>query len=214
MPAGKIPRRNFKNAWIYNGLPEELKLDAIGPVRSFCFLLPTEPKFRQRPGRRKIVNQLARAFDLPGVNTAGPLQKRVSGRTWTPGVRCPLKTGFWAGRPGKWLETVSERESKKGFTYNLRWLYYRFGMTTTLQPVSVKLRVGDLRRIPTENRSEFIRDAVSEKLARMGKPGWAPRTATGRKLAALRGRFVEEGGELLDADGIARELRERRGGLA
>jgi Arc/MetJ-type ribon-helix-helix transcriptional regulator len=87
-------------------------------------------------------------------------------------------------------------------------------MTTTLQPVSVKLRVGDLRRIPTENRSEFIRDAVSEKLARMKKTGWVPRTATGRKLAALRGRFVEAGGELLDADDIARELRERRGGLA
>jgi len=44
-------------------------------------------------------------------------------------------------------------------------------------------------------------------------PAWRPKTATGRKLLKLRKRFLAQGGELLDADGIAEELRQRRGGL-
>ena len=87
-------------------------------------------------------------------------------------------------------------------------------MTTKLKTISVKLPEEDLRRIPASNRSEFIRDAVAEKLARPKSKAWKPRTALGRKLCSLRKRFVSQGGELLDAHGIARELRERRGGLA
>jgi len=70
-----------------------------------------------------------------------------------------------------------------------------------------------MRRI-RGNRSEFVRHAVAEKLARESTPAWRPKTATGRKLLKLRNQFLARGGELLDADGIADELRQRRGGLA
>jgi hypothetical protein len=87
-------------------------------------------------------------------------------------------------------------------------------MTTRTQPVTVKLPVADLRRIPSRNRSAFIREAVREKLAHAEKDGWKPRTELGRKLWALRQRHVDSGAPLLDAEGIAAEIRERRGGLA
>jgi hypothetical protein len=86
-------------------------------------------------------------------------------------------------------------------------------MTNDLKVLSVRLPLSDLRRIPG-NRSEFVRQAVSEKLARESGPDWRPKTATGRKLLKLRNQFVAQGGELLDADGIAQELRQRRGGLS
>jgi hypothetical protein len=87
-------------------------------------------------------------------------------------------------------------------------------MTRTLQVVTVKVPLSDLRRIPESNRSEFIRSAVSEKLARQPASGWKPTTATGRKLLVLREKFIRSGGELLDSEGIANELKQRRGGLA
>ena len=88
------------------------------------------------------------------------------------------------------------------------------GMTSRLQAVTVKIPLSDLRRIPEANRSEFIRSAVSEKLVRQPASGWKPKTATGRKLLALREKFIRSGGELLDSEGIANELKQRRGGLA
>lgn len=87
-------------------------------------------------------------------------------------------------------------------------------MTNTTQPVTVKLPVADLRRIPTRNRSAFIREAVREKLAHTRKEDWKPKTGLGRKLWALRQRHIDRGATLLDAEGIAAEIRERRGGLA
>ena len=86
-------------------------------------------------------------------------------------------------------------------------------MTQDLKVLSVKLPLSDVRRIPG-NRSEFVRQAVAEKLARESGPAWRPKTATGRKLLKLRNQFLAQGGELLDADGIANELRQRRGGLS
>jgi hypothetical protein len=44
-------------------------------------------------------------------------------------------------------------------------------------------------------------------------PVWRPKTATGRKLLKLRKRFLAQGGEVLDANAIAEELRQLRGGL-
>ena len=85
-------------------------------------------------------------------------------------------------------------------------------MTDDLQVVSIKLPLSDVRRIPG-NRSEFVRQAVAEKLARQAGPCWQPKTATGRKLLALRRRYLARGGQLLDAEGIAVELQQRRGGL-
>ena len=92
-------------------------------------------------------------------------------------------------------------------------MYYLLGMTRNLQIVSVKLPVADLRRIPG-NRSRFLRRAVEEKLARESPPEWRPKTARGRKWLRLRKQFLARGGELLDADRVAEELRSRRGGLA
>jgi hypothetical protein len=85
-------------------------------------------------------------------------------------------------------------------------------MTEDLQIISVKLPLSDVRRIPG-NRSKFVRQAVAEKLARELAPEWRPKTAMGRKLLKLRKQFLAEGGELLDAAGIAEELRQRRGGV-
>jgi hypothetical protein len=87
-------------------------------------------------------------------------------------------------------------------------------ITTELRVVTVKLPEGDLRRIPVSNRSGFIREAVSEKLARMTSTEWAPRTEAGKRRRLLRQRFIKQGGELLDTEGIAAEVRQRRGGLA
>jgi Arc/MetJ-type ribon-helix-helix transcriptional regulator len=86
-------------------------------------------------------------------------------------------------------------------------------MTHDLKVLSVKLPLSHVRRIPG-NRSEFVRQAVAEKLAREASPAWKPKTTTGRKLLKLRTQFLAQGGELLDADGIAEELRQRRGGLS
>jgi hypothetical protein len=86
-------------------------------------------------------------------------------------------------------------------------------MTQDLQVVSVKLPLSQVRRI-RGNRSKFVRQAIAEKLARDSAPAWRPKTATGRKLLKLRKRFLAHGGELLDPEGIAEELRQRRGGLA
>ncbi len=80
--------------------------------------------------------------------------------------------------------------------------------------LSVKFPARIVERLPKEDRSRFIRDAVEEKLEREKTTGWKPQTATGRKLAALRAEMLARGGDTLDAEGIARELRERRGGVA
>ncbi|MDR2127769.1 MAG: hypothetical protein LBP52_01685 [Burkholderiaceae bacterium] len=42
---------------------------------------------------------------------------------------------------------------------------------------------------------------------------YQPRTAFGQRLMALRRAYLEEGGKLLDEDGLEDELRRRRGGI-
>jgi hypothetical protein len=81
-----------------------------------------------------------------------------------------------------------------------------------LKVVSVKLPERDLNRIQG-NRSDFIRCAVAEKLGRAEQPAWRPKTAAVRKMLKLREQFIAEGGQLLDRQGIAEELRSRRGGV-
>ena len=100
---------------------------------------------------------------------------------------------------------------ENGFAREMQW-YYDMGMTGALQVVSIKLPAGDVRRIPG-NRSRFVREAVAEKLAREAQPEWKPKTAIGRKFLRLREKFIAEGGELLDDEELAKELRSRRGGL-
>jgi len=84
-------------------------------------------------------------------------------------------------------------------------------MPSNLKVVTVKLAKSDLYRIPTANRSRFIREAVSEKLARIDGPKWKPTTSLGKKLLQLSDHYQ---GERLDPAQIADELRERRGGIA
>jgi Arc/MetJ-type ribon-helix-helix transcriptional regulator len=84
-------------------------------------------------------------------------------------------------------------------------------MPSDLKVVTVKLPKSDLYQIPAENRSEFIRQAVSEKLARASGQEWKPRTVLGKKLLQLSNKFR---GERLSPVQIAEEIRRRRGGLA
>ena len=86
-------------------------------------------------------------------------------------------------------------------------------MMNALTTISFKLPKNDLRRIPSRNRSEFIRAAVREKLSKV-EADWKPKTAWGKKLAAMRAAHVASGAKLLTAVEILEEIRERRGGLA
>ena len=42
---------------------------------------------------------------------------------------------------------------------------------------------------------------------------YRPRTSLGRRLLALRNAYIARGGELMSAEQLAAELRERRGGV-
>ncbi len=86
-------------------------------------------------------------------------------------------------------------------------------MTDALTTVSFKLPKSDLRRIPARNRSRFIREAVQARLSQR-EAGWQPKTAWGKKLAAMRAAHVASGAKLLTAEEILEEIRARRGGLA
>jgi Arc/MetJ-type ribon-helix-helix transcriptional regulator len=76
-----------------------------------------------------------------------------------------------------------------------------------LTTISVKLPAGDVRRIPTRNRSAFIREAVKEKLDRQQKQ-WKPKTAFGKKLMVMSQRYQ---GKPLTVEEVNAELRERSG---
>ncbi len=64
-----------------------------------------------------------------------------------------------------------------------------------------------------KGRSRFIISALEEKISHQHTAEWQPTTARGRRLKALLDAGAAERGEPLDDEGIARELRERRGGL-
>lgn len=56
-------------------------------------------------------------------------------------------------------------------------------------------------------------DATLEEVLRdfREQEGWVPRTPLGRRLKELRQQFIAEGGQLLTADEVAAEVRDRRG---
>jgi len=54
-------------------------------------------------------------------------------------------------------------------------------------------------------------DPRAEALADLD--AYVPRTPLGKKLVELRRAHIEAGGELLDWEGIQREVSERRGGV-
>jgi hypothetical protein len=88
-----------------------------------------------------------------------------------------------------------------------------YGMTSA-KLVSVKLPLKIFQAIPGahEGRSQFIIAALEEKISRE-QTKWKPSTERGERLAKLLEKGASERGAPLDKEGIARELRERRGNL-
>ncbi|MHC1767805.1 MAG: hypothetical protein AB9869_26625 [Verrucomicrobiia bacterium] len=86
---------------------------------------------------------------------------------------------------------------------------------TSAKLVSVKIPERILRLIPPagKGRSRFIVTALEEKLSRRERCDWKPTTERGRLLAALLKKGRRERAPLLDAEGLVRELAERRGAL-
>ena len=62
-----------------------------------------------------------------------------------------------------------------------------------------------------QGRSRFIISALEEKISQRRESEWKPTTARGRRMKAILDKGAAERGEPLDAEGIARELAERRG---
>ena len=55
-------------------------------------------------------------------------------------------------------------------------------------------------------------DSLEEALSAFrANQQWAPKTPLGQKLKQLRSQFIAEGGDLLTADEVAAEVRDRRG---
>jgi len=92
-----------------------------------------------------------------------------------------------------------------------------FGITlgmTTMKMISFKAPMRIFRALPGAHngRSRFIISALEEKISRREEE-WQPTTERGRRLKAILDRGAAERGAPLDAEGIAAELRERRGGI-
>jgi hypothetical protein len=79
--------------------------------------------------------------------------------------------------------------------------------------VSVKVPLKIFRAMPGahKGRSRFIISALEEKISQCHETEWQPTTARGRRMKAILDKGAAERGEPLDAEGIAAELRERRG---
>jgi hypothetical protein len=84
----------------------------------------------------------------------------------------------------------------------------------SLAIVSVKIPERVLRLMPPagQGRSRFILAALEEKISRQ-RSEWKPTTKRGRRLAALLEKGRLERTPLLDVEGLAKELAERRGGF-
>jgi hypothetical protein len=84
-----------------------------------------------------------------------------------------------------------------------------------IETVSVEIPAEVVRKIPTSKVSEFICQAVDEKLGRAGEQNeWTPKTERGKRMLELRNKFIESGGKLLSREEVLEEVRSRRGGLA
>ncbi len=83
---------------------------------------------------------------------------------------------------------------------------------TTTKLVSVKVPLNIFRALPGAHRgrSRFIVSALEEKISRR-ESEWKPTTERGRRMAALLEKGRAEREPLLDDEGIAAELAERRG---
>ncbi|HEV2455197.1 MAG TPA: hypothetical protein VGY98_13110 [Verrucomicrobiae bacterium] len=83
---------------------------------------------------------------------------------------------------------------------------------TNTKLISVKVPMKIFRALPGahKGRSRFILSALEEKIRRQ-ESEWQPTTERGRRLKAILDKGRAERGEPLDAEGIARELQDRRG---
>ncbi len=83
---------------------------------------------------------------------------------------------------------------------------------TETKMLSVKVPTRIFRQLPAahQGRSRFVVSALEEKIRR-SEAEWEPTTARGRRLKALLDKGRAEREPLLDDEGIARELQERRG---
>ena len=86
---------------------------------------------------------------------------------------------------------------------------------TKTKLLSVKVPLELYRALPGthKDRSRLIIAALEEKISSREEPKWKPTTERGRRLADLLKKGAAERGAPLGPEGIARELRERRGGL-
>ncbi|HEY3760744.1 MAG TPA: hypothetical protein VGN23_03255 [Verrucomicrobiae bacterium] len=83
---------------------------------------------------------------------------------------------------------------------------------TNAKLLSVKVPMRVFQALPGahKGRSRFIIAALEEKIQR-GQSEWQPTSERGRRLKAILDKGAAERGPLLDDEGIARELQERRG---
>lgn len=82
---------------------------------------------------------------------------------------------------------------------------------TTLVSIKIPARILEQMPLAGQGRSGFIVQAIEEKIARRQPVQWTPKTARGRRMAALLKKGRAERGPLLSDAHIERELKERRG---
>ena len=83
---------------------------------------------------------------------------------------------------------------------------------TGLLSLTVKLPPEDHSAVCAKpNRSAWVRNAISEKLAREAGGPARPRTALGRKLLAARTQYARSGGRALSLEEVRQEVARRRG---
>ena len=84
------------------------------------------------------------------------------------------------------------------------------GMPNTAISVKIPTRILEQMPAPGNGRSVFIVEAIEEKLARR-RCDWKPRSARGRRMAALLAKGQKERTPLLSDEQLEQELNERRG---
>jgi hypothetical protein len=81
-----------------------------------------------------------------------------------------------------------------------------------LLSLTVKLPVKDHSAVCAKsNRSAWVRNAISEKLAREAVRPARPRSPLGRKLLAARAEYARSGGRALSLEEVQQEVARRRG---
>ncbi len=81
-----------------------------------------------------------------------------------------------------------------------------------LLSLTIKLAPADHAAVCRKpNRSAWVRNAITEKLAREAIHPKQPRTVLGRKLLAARAEYARSGGRVLSLEEVRQEVERRRG---